>query len=839
MDSDRRQTRSGKRYGAESPNARDKMRKISDPGPFVSTDVINSSEASDQRNEDHDNSSIALEAAKAMERLRSDLETCENEREAARIQVVKLTEQVEARDINIEALTTDMQQLQLTDKTVKQQLEAAREQVLDQESEIKTLQSQLGEMRTKLTAVENETKRYLDNSQNDTTEVANLKQQVITLTDEIIDLNKKYQSQWEVTQEKQDEITEQNFQNGNLAKRIEELLTKCQDLQTESAHKEEANRVQIEQLQLRIHKMQEENNQIASRITEEKNIQLKEELAAEERRLNAQLIVQSTKANELQQQKLQDLARIHDLEISLRTLKDQMAEIFFYLSINQYKELQNKVNLLIGRVSQKDCDTNRLINDVINMLTQGIVRVRKSQGKGHDWTLYNNSKSVVHDGFDTPHPINHATPKIALIQNNCITPKGRVGFEKMIEKSKLITPEENSEDSENHDEFGLPQDKFTVPKQTKLDFKVEIPEESSKTETVNTVDSEKRPSKYLCKQPEVFKMDKNRSFKSFWTVFKNYAKASNLPKARWLGTLMTFLDGDAIMRLETMGINVDTECTDDLEITKTIDKITHALTNQRDIATAKTRLLRYTQQENQSITEYATILRELSNDAYSAHEKDAVRLEVLKDVFINGLYDEQIQLQVQLARPENFQAALNVALELERSVIQRLGKNRKDDAENVFAVEGPSQATVSHQYQNQLRPNWTQNQGPRQAQMIICYRCRKPGHVRAQCVARIQCGRCGRNNHVTDQCRQLVQRADIRNVPTYSANRQNQTWNNRQNQNFYNRNNQRPMGGNNYGPQSGQSYSQQGEQATKQYLQDKKNAINNMITSMEQGPKNF
>ena len=69
---------------------------------------------------------------------------------------------------------------------------------------------------------------------------------------------------------------------------------------------------------------------------------------------------------------------------------------------------------------------------------------------------------------------------------------------------------------------------------------------------------------------------------------------------------------DALMRLETMGLNVDTKLTDDNQIQETIDKITNALTNQRDIATTKTRLLRYYQQEEQSTAEFATKLRESS-----------------------------------------------------------------------------------------------------------------------------------------------------------------------------------------------------------------------------------
>ena len=95
-------------------------------------------------------------------------------------------------------------------------------------------------------------------------------------------------------------------------------------------------------------------------------------------------------------------------------------------------------------------------------------------------------------------------------------------------------------------------------------------------------------------------------------MFKNYAKASKLPKDRWLKTLMTFFDTDALKRLETMGLNVDTELTDDDQNQETIDKITNVLTNQRDIATTKTRLLRYYQQEEQSTTEFATKLRESS-----------------------------------------------------------------------------------------------------------------------------------------------------------------------------------------------------------------------------------
>ena len=61
---------------------------------------------------------------------------------------------------------------------------------------------------------------------------------------------------------------------------------------------------------------------------------------------------------------------------------------------------------------------------------------------------------------------------------------------------------------------------------------------------------------------------------------------------------MTFFDTDALKRLETMGLNVDTELTDDDQNQETIDKITNVLTNQRDIATTKTRLLRYYQQVN-------------------------------------------------------------------------------------------------------------------------------------------------------------------------------------------------------------------------------------------------
>lgn len=840
-------TRSGKRYGRTSrPSTPDQEEEIGAEA-IAEPEVVDPSETK-----------MIREAAGAMERLTNDLRKCTEDRDAAKQQIEKLSEQVEQRDISLESLTTDMQKLKLGEEDARRKLQAANDKAEEQEFELQTLQAQLGEMKTNLDAALNETKRYLDNSTDDTTEVAGLKEQIVQLNDEIKQLHQDRGNNLQTLQRTKQDLNDQVSANKNLSERITQLLTDFED-QSVTAATEKQN--QIDELQTRIIDLHRQNMEIKESVERELGDKMRAELERVTASYEAQIKIHATKAAELQTSKLKELEKIHNLQIEIRELRNQIGDVFFYLSRNQYKEFHATITTLFARIPEEDNEATPLITSVIRSLSEGLVIQRQSQGKGVDWTLHDTPKSVTYEIFEAAQNIAHATPRgsghKSPVNVTFTTPKSRVSFAEKIQKTKIITPEATTVKEEEEKLESKSHTATQSEERKQLDTIEELPGETATEETINTIGQGNKVEKYLCKQPEIFKINKGTSFKNFWVVFKNYAKASNLPKDRWLKTLMTFLDTEALMRLETMGLNVDTELTDDDQIQETIDKITNALTNQRDIATAKTRLLRYSQQEEQSITEFATKLRELSNEAYGDHEKDAMRLEVLMDVFINGLWDENIQLQVQLKRPKSFQDALNIALELERSVIQRMGKGRKDDAENVFNIERPDQPSHASQPSPQTPSTaykWN-NRDPHS--MKICYRCRKPGHIRINCTTRIQCGRCGRLNHVTDQCRLLVQNSDVRNVPSYS-NRPNGSQGYRPNatrgsyqptgerpgpSNTYRRPpqnnnwNQRPNGYRNNGANMNQRQSQ--EEAAKLYLQAKRKAINNMVNAMEEEPKNF
>ena len=197
-----------------------------------------------------------------------------------------------------------------------------------------------------------------------------------------------------------------------------------------------------------------------------------------------------------------------------------------------------------------------------------------------------------------------------------------------------------------------------------------------------------------CKRPSVYNFDSKIKFKHWLAAFKNFASATKIKDEDLIDSMLTFLSPESLRRVEALGLDAE----DKANVELSIGKISKALSNVNAASMAKAKLLRSKQKKNQSITDFATKLMDLAIDAYPEKSNDAIRNEILMDVFLANMRSEYIALGVLREQPTEFRQALDSALRLEAIMAKRGDgniPNDEEEEENFLAMDNQEYIDIS------------------------------------------------------------------------------------------------------------------------------------------------
>ena len=176
------------------------------------------------------------------------------------------------------------------------------------------------------------------------------------------------------------------------------------------------------------------------------------------------------------------------------------------------------------------------------------------------------------------------------------------------------------------------------------------------------------------KLPKIYKYDSRTRFKHWLAGFEHFAAVTKIKDNELITVLLTFLCPKSAQRVNTLCLSD----VDKSDVNRTLENISKILEKPNRIS-VKAKLFKARQKVGQSITEFATKLMDLATDAYPEESQDALRSEMLMDVFLTGLNSEYIALSVLSEKPKTFEEAMNSAIDLEIRMAERGGRNFSDN----------------------------------------------------------------------------------------------------------------------------------------------------------------
>ena len=176
------------------------------------------------------------------------------------------------------------------------------------------------------------------------------------------------------------------------------------------------------------------------------------------------------------------------------------------------------------------------------------------------------------------------------------------------------------------------------------------------------------------KLPKIYRYDSRIRFKHWLAGFKHFAAVTKIRDSELITVLLTFLCPESVQRVNTLCLSD----VDKSDVNRTLENISKILEKPNRIS-VKAKLFKARQKVGQSITEFATKLMDLATDAYPGESQDALRSEILMDVFLTGLNSEYIALSVLSEKPKTFDEAMNSAIDLEIRMAERGGRNFSDN----------------------------------------------------------------------------------------------------------------------------------------------------------------
>ena len=212
------------------------------------------------------------------------------------------------------------------------------------------------------------------------------------------------------------------------------------------------------------------------------------------------------------------------------------------------------------------------------------------------------------------------------------------------------------------------------------------------------------------KLPKIYKYDSRIRFKHWLAGFKHFAAVTKIKDSQLITVLLTFLCPKSAQRVSTLCLSD----VDKFDVNRTLENISKVL-EKPDRISVKAKLFKARQKGDQSVADFATELMDLATDAYPEESQEALRSEILMDVFLTGLNSEYIALSVLSDKPKTFDQAMNSAVDLEFRIAERHGRRNFSDNE------------VSNDGALSLED---QNEG---LALIRCFTCGELGHYEDGC----------------------------------------------------------------------------------------------------------
>lgn len=252
------------------------------------------------------------------------------------------------------------------------------------------------------------------------------------------------------------------------------------------------------------------------------------------------------------------------------------------------------------------------------------------------------------------------------------------------------------------------------------------------------VSQETRPSiascAHYCKKDDVETPTFNGKDKwdTFISLFQKVADYKNWDNTVRCQRLMIALRGSALEFVDTL----------QLRVTKDYDQLKQALAQRFGIASNealyRVKFKGRRRNENESLDKYIQDLQYLAERAYP-NERGSIYHRLIVEQFVEGIGNREcknyLQLNLNMCKETDIslvQEVLKYAHNFE-SVMGGPDRVRKPYEERPTNMFKPSQNDANQQYRPVRTHDNNQNEGRRGPSKIICFKCRKEGHIASRC----------------------------------------------------------------------------------------------------------